>query len=116
MKIDSYYTTITTTDNTYGYNYIDYKPLKRKKIDYDTIDWTTGTYTHPGEKVVPLKPKEESKEDVKKLFDKKILVKLKDGITIEITYGELYEIEKTGRVIEELTVEELKELLVMLKL
>jgi len=104
----SYYTTSTSPNSyTYGYEFVEYKPLKRKKIDFgDISDYRPWT--------IPSKPK--TKEEVKELFEEKILVKLKDGITVEITYGELYEIEKTGREIEELTVEELKELLVMLKL
>jgi len=105
----SWTSTTSTSDGTYW----EYKPKKYKDWSYNRFkEW----------EIYPWRPSKEDRGhgksvDPREIFNEVTAIKTKDGENLDLTYGQIYEIEKmTGKSIEELTEEEIKEQLMVLEL
>jgi len=117
-KSNTSFTNTYSSDYTYYTNSIDsswyYHPYKRwkpKKSDKDkNKDWSDWINPSTGENFIP---REESPE---KLMEKEYIKTTSDGQEVTLTLGEIYELHKMGYEVEEMTFEELKKALVVIRL
>ena len=105
----SWTSTTSTSDGTYW----KYTPKKYKDWSYDRFrEWEI----YPS---IPSKKdrSHEKQSDPREIFNEITTIETKDGENLDLTYGQMYEIEKlTGKLIEELTEEEIKEQLMVIEL
>lgn len=72
----------------------------------NSSNYSTGTW-------FPTKPDSESVDDV---FNRKRLIRTKDSELIELTYAEIYELKRLKKIPEEMTKDEITDVILVLRI